>query len=372
MLKVVFVLLGVCSAIFGSEVRYLSPPNISGDVVLQQVTCNRPMRKPSPRIELEEREGKLLVHNYGHGGAGWSLSYGSVKYAHDCLPKNLSKDVPIAVVGAGCIGLLTAYNLLKEGFGNITLYAEKAADLASHHAGGLLSFRASTPSKDVNETLLQICEETYSFYKQIALGNNSDFPKGARIIPTYFQTIHDSEVEDLVGRCIEPAKDVIVDFQNGVKREMIVYDDTVFIDTFHMMSTLNSLLEDTVLLQQRRIDSFDQCREKVIFNCSGLGARHLCQDNNVYPVLGHLALLKNQDIHSLSYMMIVNFQSEPDGVIRTLDFFPKQLADRSDSNVGVFGGTFIEDPSKTNDEREFKKLFERAFYFYNNKEYDCD
>jgi D-amino-acid oxidase len=33
-------------------------------------------RRPAVRLELERRDGKAIIHNYGHGGAGISLSWG--------------------------------------------------------------------------------------------------------------------------------------------------------------------------------------------------------------------------------------------------------------------------------------------------------
>lgn len=37
----------------------------------------RPWRKNGPRIEISENTGRKIVHNYGHGGAGVTLSWGS-------------------------------------------------------------------------------------------------------------------------------------------------------------------------------------------------------------------------------------------------------------------------------------------------------
>ena len=36
--------------------------------------CLRPFRAQGPRIEAETIGDALVVHNYGHGGSGWSLS----------------------------------------------------------------------------------------------------------------------------------------------------------------------------------------------------------------------------------------------------------------------------------------------------------
>lgn len=85
----------------------------------------RPFRTIGPRLESEQLGSKTLVHNYGHGGSGWSLSWGSGMLARDEVMKTGVKQV--AVIGAGTIGLTTA-RLLQElsGF-EVTIYAKDVA-----------------------------------------------------------------------------------------------------------------------------------------------------------------------------------------------------------------------------------------------------
>ena len=56
---------------------YLPKLRISLDRVVKETVGLRPYRTIGPRIEKEELGSKTLVHNYGHGGSGWSLSWGS-------------------------------------------------------------------------------------------------------------------------------------------------------------------------------------------------------------------------------------------------------------------------------------------------------
>jgi D-amino-acid oxidase len=44
----------------------------------------RPAR-PAVRLEAEARPGGTIVHNYGHGGAGVTLSWGCAAAATDLL-----------------------------------------------------------------------------------------------------------------------------------------------------------------------------------------------------------------------------------------------------------------------------------------------
>jgi hypothetical protein len=49
----------------------------SPDRITDITVCTRPFRAQGPRLDVERIGHKTVVHNYGHGGSGWSLSWGS-------------------------------------------------------------------------------------------------------------------------------------------------------------------------------------------------------------------------------------------------------------------------------------------------------
>src|SRR5512145_1694968 len=49
----------------------------SVDRITRITVCARPFRAQGPRLDVENVGTKTVVHNYGHGGSGWSLSWGS-------------------------------------------------------------------------------------------------------------------------------------------------------------------------------------------------------------------------------------------------------------------------------------------------------
>jgi glycine/D-amino acid oxidase-like deaminating enzyme len=55
----------------------LAPLRVSVDRITQITVCTRPFRAQGPRLDVEKLGTKTVVHNYGHGGSGWSLSWGS-------------------------------------------------------------------------------------------------------------------------------------------------------------------------------------------------------------------------------------------------------------------------------------------------------
>lgn len=354
-----------------TEERYLDPPLLGEDHLGRKKICYRPSRLTGPNISIDRYSDKTVVHNYGHGGAGWSLSYGSVEHIVEKWFKsfkNINQNEPIAVIGAGCIGLMTSYYLREKGFNNIEIYCDSSNDLTSHHAGGLLSFRSYGKESEDFDIIHACALKTYDFFEGIALKKSKNFSEGAKIISTYFENIESSELESFVGKRMNPSKEVIVNFRNGKSHNMIVYDDSIFIDSGKMMEILREKAEKSSCFTYKKINSFDEICQKIVFNCTGLGSRELSNDQLLSPIKGHLIFLKNQNQRDLDYMVIIDDKScnELDhDIIRTLDFFPKKIPLSSVSDVGVLGGTFIKLPKDSiSDDFEFKMIINRAKYFF--------
>src|SRR6266481_622228 len=65
--------------------RRFAPVKVSRDRIIREVVGLRPYRPEGFRVEAERIGEKLLVHNYGHGGAGITLSWGTASLAVDVL-----------------------------------------------------------------------------------------------------------------------------------------------------------------------------------------------------------------------------------------------------------------------------------------------
>jgi hypothetical protein len=55
----------------------LPPLRLAPDRISAITVCTRPFRAQGPRLEGERLGNKTVIHHYGHGGSGWSLSWGS-------------------------------------------------------------------------------------------------------------------------------------------------------------------------------------------------------------------------------------------------------------------------------------------------------
>src|SRR6478672_13924681 len=69
--------------------RNFAPVKVSRDRVIREVVGLRPFRPEGFLVEAQRVGDKLLVHNYGHGGAGITLSWGTASLALDLIRDSL-------------------------------------------------------------------------------------------------------------------------------------------------------------------------------------------------------------------------------------------------------------------------------------------
>ncbi|HUR97056.1 MAG TPA: FAD-dependent oxidoreductase, partial [Pyrinomonadaceae bacterium] len=65
--------------------RRFAPVNVARNRVIREVVGLRPFRPEGYLVEAQRVGTKLLVHNYGHGGGGITLSWGTASQAVDLV-----------------------------------------------------------------------------------------------------------------------------------------------------------------------------------------------------------------------------------------------------------------------------------------------
>ncbi len=113
----------------------LIPIRAHPDRIYDIKCCIRPFRTKGPNLTVEQVGDATVIHNYGHHGSGWCLSWGSadmqVQKAMSFAPRK------IAVVGSGVIGLTTAVCALRAGM-EVTIYTrELLPRTRSYRANGV-------------------------------------------------------------------------------------------------------------------------------------------------------------------------------------------------------------------------------------------
>src|SRR5215813_14929593 len=99
--------------------RTFAPVKVARNRIIREVVGLRPYRPSGFVVDAQRFGGKLIVHNYGHGGGGVTLSWGTASLAVDMARDFLITHKParFAVLGSGVSGLSTA-RLLQRRFQN--------------------------------------------------------------------------------------------------------------------------------------------------------------------------------------------------------------------------------------------------------------
>ena len=124
--------------------RHFAPVKVARNRVIREVVGLRPYRPGGFVVDAQRFGNKLLVHNYGHGGGGVTLSWGTASLAVDLLrdfliARKAARPTRFAVLGCGVSGLSTALLLQRRyqnGPGTVTIYAKDLPpDTTSNIAG---------------------------------------------------------------------------------------------------------------------------------------------------------------------------------------------------------------------------------------------
>src|SRR5919198_2492470 len=98
----------------------LMPVRAAWDRVIRTTVGLRPHRDSGFVLKADKLDDRLLIHNYGHGGAGMSLSWGTGLMAAEIATEH--QDRRAGVIGGGAVGVTSARQLQRRGF-DVTIYA---------------------------------------------------------------------------------------------------------------------------------------------------------------------------------------------------------------------------------------------------------
>ncbi len=346
----------------------LEPVVITADTLSENSTDLLAVRASGPRMKYEVIDGVSVLHNYGHGDGNWMLAPGAAKYMDTLLRKHttsvqdeLDRSVPITIVGAGVIGLFTAYELIQEGYSSLQIITEHFDDLSSHKVGGLLA--AMAPQTDENQRLLDNARlASYIVYKSIAQGEHPHLSSQcARFMPSYYSSRADSPLEALVAaQLLSPAQDVRVRLGDKTY-DMVEYSDSVFVDTQVVMQELLDYLitHPQVNVQQKKLNSLQEVSVEggVVIDCAGLGAGALTNDDSLRAVRVQQVMLTNQ-LRDYQLFMSVNSLRDNDGQLCKQSFY--YTPQSAKHYHGVIGGRICEEDAPDLHDDAFDTMLRRA------------
>ena len=272
----------------------------------------RPHRKGGVHLELENepipsRFGpKFLIHNYGHGGAGITLSFGCASVVADHV-RMLMRDMhrrrthpSVAVIGSGVIGLTVAAELRRRWRKlPIAMYTKEldVRKTTSYIAGGQFGpsgIGAEYETEEEQNVLADYMRR--SSRRIIELQNSSRAHSYGIALRRDYTLDHRNPAYDYYTPTdvIPPYRFGTLPFKklNTMGREY----RTWLINPIILLPRLVAELQRSgVPFRVRRFENktdFAELRENIIVNCTGYGAKAIMGDDKMVARRGHLVVLR--------------------------------------------------------------------------------
>jgi len=260
--------------------------------IIRTMAGLRPYRKQGFVVRAEALGEKRLVHNYGHGGGGITLSWGTSKLATEIGLQGHSG--PVAVLGSGAVGLATARLVQEAGF-PVTIYtAALPPDTTSNIAGGqfhpyaVFDKESATP-----EFMAQFTRALDYSWRRFQIMVGDDY--GIRWLPTYVE--RDTPEHRLLAT-FPPINRMLSASEHPFPWANTLRYDTMYVETGRY---LRQMIRDVQIaggkVEVRKFASpadISLLPESLVFNCTGLGSRDLFNDPDLHPARGQLAILEPQ------------------------------------------------------------------------------
>jgi D-amino-acid oxidase len=296
----------------------LVPVNASWDRIIRTTVGLRPHRDSGFVLKADKLDDRLLIHNYGHGGAGMSLSWGTGLMAAEIAAEHAERRA--AVIGCGAVGLTSARQLQRRGF-DVTIYAMAVPPNVTSNmslagftpASGLIEADRRTPEWDAQYrraadiAYRQLHLMTGPYYGVSWLDNyslspelpsppsgtperpnlNAGFNAGREVLKPGEHPFPTRYAIRTPSMRIEPSI-----YLDALVRDFLLWGGHVVIRRFETPRDLVSL------------------REPIIVNCTGLGARDLFGDQELLPLKGQLTVLVPQP--EVNYHTQGGLRNEPE------------------------------------------------------------
>ena len=278
----------------GRYSRRFNPVIVSEQRVVREVAGLRPYRPRGFVVRRDRLGGKDIVHNYGHGGGGISLCWGT---SHMAMEKAVGLGHrQCAVLGCGIVGLTAATLMQRRGF-KVTIYAKDlppatTSNVAAGKWTPLIAFSKGDITPGFYRQFLKATRISYNYYKDLV-------GKGYGVNWTQNYIFGDRPVafSDSYNDLLDTYRDV-----RNIPRSEYPFDKGYCLAyTALRVETplfMNALMQDfrraggnIVVREFSDVSQLKELNEPLIMNCTGLGSRALFGDQELIPVKGQLTML---------------------------------------------------------------------------------
>ncbi|MBY9067761.1 FAD-binding oxidoreductase [Hyphomonas sp. WL0036] len=279
---------------------------VERDRITRTVVGLRPYRAQGFRLEAERFGEKIVVHNYGHGGSGVTLSWGTSQRA--AVMAGEAGRLDVAVLGGGVMGLTSALILARRGY-VVTVYAEAMHPNTTSNIAGALWRPSSLYSRDVaTEEFLalnaKVTREAHRGFLPyvnrpgygVSWVQHSDLtntvPEQRRELPGGDELYPDLEIL---------TRETRFGFAYEERCHSLMIDPDYYLDM--LMKDAQAAGAKFIARRFETLDEVLALAQPVIVNCTGLGARTLFGDETLTPIRGQLTHLLPQPEIDYSYIV---------------------------------------------------------------------
>ena len=281
----------------------LAPVNISYDRIIRTTIGLRPHRPSGFMLRGDTLDNKLLIHNFGHGGSGMSLSWGTASMATDLAMPHAERKA--AVCGSGVVGLTSARELQRHGF-EVTIYAATVPpDTTSN-----MSLAGWTPTSGLVDNTLrtaawdeQVRHAARIAYRRLQLLIGPKY--GVTWVKQYSPTDNDPSTPNpnpnpnpILPRELQGPGVVLGPGEHPFRtkycseREEMRIEPSIYLDA--LMTDFLNWGGKVVIRKFDTPADIAKLSENVIINCTGLGSKELFKDPELMPLKGQLVVLVPQ------------------------------------------------------------------------------
>ena len=284
----------------------LRRPRASPAAITQITVCTRPFRPQGPRIELEQIGSTSVIHNYGHGGSGWSLSWGSSALAVQLALGTGQQD--IAVIGCGALGITSALLLQRAGAARVTIYAkELPPNVRSSLASGVWSPDSASASRRTPRPRSRAGGRQWRAPRSrrtrrgsglpIAPSSSSISTWGCGRMARHRRSIHAPGSLASNPSCSRASRRGWWRPSRPARTRWAISRSVSCPRSMYNLTAYSRLLMSDFLARGGQIEvrefqspsELSRLRQRTVINATGYGARALFGDNSLVPVRGQLA-----------------------------------------------------------------------------------
>lgn len=273
------------------------PVNAGDERVVGTIVGLRPYRRSGFVVRVEKLDAKTVIHNYGHGGGGVTLSWGTAGLAADLAGAVASPTC--AVMGCGAVGLATARLLQRRGR-KVTIYArDLPPDTTSNVAGGQWSpfsvFDPFAVEPAFRQQFVQASRLAYDAFRELVgprygVHWRANYWVGNREIrlPGFFSDLAEL-YPDL--RRLEPDEHPFPR-RHAWRFSAMHIDPPIYLE--RLLRDYRQAGGRVEVRTLRSLEDVANLPQPLVVNCTGLGSHALFSDTELEPMKGQLTVLRRQ------------------------------------------------------------------------------